>query len=70
MKKEYSSKKHATYMRKYRKRQAEKDPLALRKMVWVIQTADGKQIVFRDKKDININRIPKEKLKHDFIKAY
>ena len=67
--KKYSTNYAAVYYRARRKKLAEKDPIALRKTVWVIQAGD-KQVVFRDRKDITIKRIPKEDIQNNSIKAY
>ena len=66
----YSTNKTAEFMRKKRAKMVEKDPLALRSCVWVVEGTNGKQLVFRDRKDIKIRRIPKEQMKDDAIKAF
>ena len=66
----YSANKSAQYMRRKRAAMIKQDPLALRKTVWIINTENGKQIVFKDRKDIKIQRIPKQQMKTDCIKAF
>ena len=67
--KKYSTNYNAIYMREKRKKLVEKDPIYMRKCVWVV-TAGDKQIVFKDRKDIKIERISKDKMKPDCIKAF
>ena len=69
-KKKYATNYHATYMRNKRSKMIEKDPLYIRKCVWVVETSDNKQIAFLNRKDIHIKRIPKTELKSDYIKAF
>ena len=66
----YSTTYQAQYMRQKRQQMVDKDPIALRKTVWVINTQNGQQIVFKDRKDITITRIPKQQMKTDCIKAF
>ena len=68
--KTYSNNYQARYLRKKRAELVKQDPLAMRSTIWVIETPEGKQIVFRDRKDIKIQRIPKEQMKADCIKAF
>lgn len=67
--KTYSSNYHAMYMRKKRQQMIEKDPIFTRQYVWVIE-GDGKQMVFKNKRDITIKKINKKDLQTDYIKAY
>ena len=69
-KKPYSTTYHATYMRNKRANMIKKDPLHIRKCVWVVETADNKQIAFLNRKDIQIRRIPKSDLRSDHMKAF
>ena len=66
----YSTNKTAECMRRKRAKMVEKDPLAMRSTVWVVEGTNGKQLVFRDRKDIKIQRIPKQEMKTDCIKAF
>ena len=66
----YSTSYQAQYIRRKREQMVKQDPLALRKTVWVINTQNGQQIVFKDRKDITITRIPKQQMKTDCIKAF
>ena len=66
----YSTNKTAEFMRKKRAQMVKQDPLALRSCVWVVEGTNGKQFVFRDRKDIKIQRIPKQDIKTDAIKAF
>ena len=66
----YSTNQSAVCMRKKRAEMIKKDPRALRSTVWVINTANGQQIVFKDRKDIKIQRINKQQMKTDCIKAF
>ena len=68
--KTYSTKKTAEYMRKKRAELVKRDPLAMRSTVWVVEGSNGKQFVFKDRKDIKIRRIPKQDMKADAIKAF
>jgi hypothetical protein len=70
MVKEYSTNYHAQYIREKRKQIAQKNPIALCKTVWIVETKDGQQVVFKNKKDIQIKRISKNELKSNFIKSY
>ena len=67
---EYSKNYHAKYMRLKRQKIVDKNPIALCKTVWVVEGSNGEQIVFKNKRDINIKRIPKVDLKENFIKGY
>ena len=69
-KKQYSTSYHATFMRNKRKKMIANDPLYVRKCVWVVETADNKQIAFLNRKDIQIKRILKTDLRSDHIKAF
>ena len=66
----YSTNKTAECMRKKRAQMIKKDPLAMRSTVWTVEGSNGKQFVFRDRKDIKIQRIPKQEMKADSIKAF
>ena len=66
----YSTNQSAICMRKKRAKMVNQDPLALRSTVWVINTVNGQQIVFKDRKDIKIQRINKQQMKTDCIKAF
>ena len=66
----YSNKQSAICMRKKRAEMVKQDPLALRSTVWVINTANGKQFVFKDRKDIKIQRLNKQQINADCIKAF
>ena len=69
-KKEYSTKYNAVQMRKKRAEMVKKDPLYLRKCVWVVETVDNQQIAFKDRKDIKIRRISKDEMKENCIKSF
>ena len=66
----HSTNPNAVYMRKKREQMVKQDPLALRSTVWIVEGSNGKQLVFKDRKDITITRIPKQKMKVDCIKAF
>ena len=66
----YSTNQSAIYMRKKREQMIKQDPLAMRSTVWIVEGSNGKQIVFKDRKDIKIQRIPKQQMKTDCIKAF
>ena len=68
--KTYINNYQARYLRKKRAEMVKKDPLAMRSTVWVVEGTNGKQLVFRDRKDIKIQRIPKQDMKTDCIKAF
>ena len=66
----HSTNYNAIYMRKKRAALIKQDPLALRSTVWIVEGSNGKQFVFKDRKDIVIKRVPKQQMKADCIKAF
>ena len=69
-KKKYSNTYYAQWLRKKRMKMVNKNPLALRKCVWVIEGLDNKQYAFVNRNDIKIKRINKQELRDDCIKTF
>ena len=67
--KPYCKNYHAVYMRNKRKKMLKTDPIYTKEYIWVIE-GGGKQMVFKNKKDIKIKKIKKQEMKPDCIKAY
>ena len=70
MPKQYSDNYFAVYCRNVRQKIKEKDPVAFCKTVWVVTLPNGKQIAFKNKRDIIAKRIQKSELRNDFLKGY
>ena len=68
---QYSKTYEAQWIREKRERMKSIDPIFDRRYVYVIETPDNKQIVFKNKRDVKkIKKINKKDIRSNFIRAY
>ena len=67
--KTYSTNYFAVKMREKRQKMLKIDPIYTKQYVWVVE-GGGKQMVFKNKRDIKYKKVNKKDLDNDCIRAY